>query len=110
MNSKSQGGEIDAKITPSGDEDYYNNYVYKKGWTYKGENLGNPLLTSNKYARRDLPAMYCLKGHDLLRLGRPREAAAAFDEALKLQPRSRMALDGKARALAALASLEVEKY
>lgn len=56
MNSKSQGGEIDAKITPSGDEDYYNNYVYKKGWTYKGENLGNPLLTSKKYARQDLPA------------------------------------------------------
>lgn len=56
MNSKSQGGEIDAKITPSGDEDYYNNYVYKKGWTYKGENLGNPLLTSKKYARQNLPA------------------------------------------------------
>lgn len=56
MNSKSQGGEIDAKITPSGDEDYYNNYVYVNGWTYKGENLGNPLMTSRKYARKDLPA------------------------------------------------------
>jgi hypothetical protein len=67
-------------------------------------------LTYPPNARRDLPAMYCLKGHDLLRLGRPREAATAFDEALKLQPRSRMALDGKTRALAALASLEVEKY
>jgi hypothetical protein len=57
MNSKSQGGEIDAKITPSGDEDYYNNYLYKNGWTYKGENLGSPLLTSNKYARKNLPAI-----------------------------------------------------
>ncbi len=56
MNSKSQGGEIDAKITPSGDEDYYNNYVYVNGWTYKGENLGNPLMTSRKYARTNLPA------------------------------------------------------
>lgn len=56
MNSKSQGGEADAKITPSGDEDYYNNYVYKKGWSYKGENLGNPLMTSSKYARKNLPA------------------------------------------------------
>lgn len=57
MSSKSQGGEIDAKITPSGDEDYYNNYLYPKGWTYKGENLGNPLLTSKKYARTNLPAI-----------------------------------------------------
>ncbi|MCF2518441.1 capsule assembly Wzi family protein [Dyadobacter sp. CY351] len=55
LNTKSQGGEIDAKITPSGDEDYYNNFIYTKGWTYKGENLGNPLLTSRKYARKDLP-------------------------------------------------------
>jgi hypothetical protein len=46
MNSKSQGGEPDAKITPSGDEDYYNNYLYERGWTYHGENLGNPLFTS----------------------------------------------------------------
>ncbi|WP_084439856.1 capsule assembly Wzi family protein [Dyadobacter alkalitolerans] len=57
MNSKSQGGEIDAKITPSGDEDYYNNYLYPKGWTYNGENLGNPLFTSKKYARKNLPAI-----------------------------------------------------
>jgi hypothetical protein len=56
MNTKSQGGEIDAKITPSGDEDYYNNYVYKNGWTYKGANLGNALLTTKKYARENLPA------------------------------------------------------
>jgi hypothetical protein len=56
INTKSQGGEIDAKITPSGDEDYYNNYIYVKGWNYKGENIGNPLVTSKTYARRDLPA------------------------------------------------------
>lgn len=56
MNSKSQGGELDAKITPSGDEDYYNNYLYPSGWTYNGENLGNPLLTSKRYARKNLPA------------------------------------------------------
>lgn len=53
--TKSQGGEIDAKITPSGDEDYYNNYIYDKGWSYKNENLGNPLLTSRPYARKGLP-------------------------------------------------------
>ncbi|SKC18469.1 capsule assembly Wzi family protein [Dyadobacter psychrophilus] len=55
INTKSQGGEIDAKITPSGDEDYYNNYIYLKGWSYKGENIGNPLVTSAKYSRKDLP-------------------------------------------------------
>ncbi len=56
LNSKSQGGELDAKITPSGDEDYYNNFIYASGWTYKGENLGNPLLTNRNYARKELPS------------------------------------------------------
>ncbi len=55
LNSKSQGGELDAKITPSGDEDYYNNYMYMQGWSYEGENLGNPLLTNRMYARKELP-------------------------------------------------------
>lgn len=54
FNSKSQAGELDAKYTPSGDENYYNNYIYYLGWSYKGENLGNPLLTNRKYAREDL--------------------------------------------------------
>jgi hypothetical protein len=56
VNTTSQGGEADAKITPSGDEDYYNNYIYVKGWNYQGENIGNPLITSKTYARKDLPA------------------------------------------------------
>lgn len=56
LNSKSQGGEPDAKITPSGDEDYYNNFTYTQGWSYQGENLGNPLLTNRNYMREDLPA------------------------------------------------------
>lgn len=49
--SKSQGGELDAPITPSGDEDYYNNYIYAQGWTYKGQNLGNNFFTQKKYAK-----------------------------------------------------------
>lgn len=53
--TKSQGGEPSAKITPSGDENYYNG-MYTEGWTYLQENLGSPLLTSRKYARADLPA------------------------------------------------------
>lgn len=55
LNSKSQGGEADAKITPSGDENYYNG-TYKEGWTYFGENLGNPLLTNRNYSRAGLPS------------------------------------------------------
>lgn len=55
-NSTSQGGEADAKPTPSGDEDYYNNYIYEVGWSYMGENLGNNLITTRKYARSGLPS------------------------------------------------------
>jgi hypothetical protein len=54
LSTKSQGGEIDAKLTPSGDENYYNNDIYTSGWTYKGENLGSNFLTNVKYARPEL--------------------------------------------------------
>lgn len=53
--SKSQGGEPDAPITPSGDEDYYNNYLYYHAWSYKNENIGNNFLTNRLHARKDLP-------------------------------------------------------
>lgn len=53
--TKNQAGEIDSKVTNSGDEDYYNNYVYADGWQYQGLNLGNPLLTTNAYIRAGLP-------------------------------------------------------
>lgn len=53
--SKSQGGELDAKITPSGDEDYYNNYLYLNGWRYKSENLGSNFITNRNYLRNGLP-------------------------------------------------------
>ncbi|ANH80640.1 hypothetical protein A8C56_06270 [Niabella ginsenosidivorans] len=56
LGSKNQGGGLHAKITPSGDEDYYNNYLYTDGWTYKEQNLGNNLFTNKKYARSNLPA------------------------------------------------------
>lgn len=56
MATKSQGGELDAKVTPSGDEDYYNNYLYPMGWTYQEENLGNNFLTNKKYQRKELPS------------------------------------------------------
>lgn len=55
--SKSQGGELNAKATPSGDEDYYNNYLYLNGWRYKSENIGNNFITNSKYIRKELPIL-----------------------------------------------------
>ncbi len=53
--SKSQGGEVDSKPRKSPDEDYYNNFLYYNGWSYQEENLGNALITSEKYIRENLP-------------------------------------------------------
>jgi len=53
--TKSQGGEVDSKPRSSGAEDYYNNFLYSHGWSYQGENLGNPFLTSQKYIREGYP-------------------------------------------------------
>ncbi len=55
FNTKSQGGEVNSKSRPSSYEDYYNNFQYLNGWSYKGENIGNPLITSRKYINQDLP-------------------------------------------------------
>ncbi|MEH6407087.1 MAG: capsule assembly Wzi family protein, partial [Leeuwenhoekiella sp.] len=49
--SKNQAGELGSKYTPSGDEDYYNSYIYSEGWSYKGLALGNPLFTTREAAK-----------------------------------------------------------
>ncbi|MEJ5961334.1 capsule assembly Wzi family protein [Pedobacter immunditicola] len=49
--SKNQGGYPWSTPTLSGDEDYYNNYYYQEGWSYKDNGIGNPLITQNKYAK-----------------------------------------------------------
>lgn len=49
--SKNQAGEVWSKATNSGDEDYYNNYYYPQGWSYRGLNLGNPLITRKDDAK-----------------------------------------------------------
>jgi hypothetical protein len=56
FNSKSQGGEIDSKPRTSGAENYYNNFLYYTGWTYKGNNIGSSLLTTKKYIKEGYPA------------------------------------------------------
>lgn len=53
--SKNQAGETWSPVTPSGDEDYYNNYVYSEGWSYKQIGLGTPFIENRKYIRTDLP-------------------------------------------------------
>lgn len=42
--SKDQAGYPWSKPTASGDEDYYNNYYYTEGWSYRGQGLGSPLI------------------------------------------------------------------
>ncbi|PWU05170.1 MAG: hypothetical protein C5B52_00055 [Bacteroidetes bacterium] len=55
MYSKNQAGETWSPVTPSGDEDYYNNYLYAQGWSYKETGLGTPLIENRKYIRTDHP-------------------------------------------------------
>jgi hypothetical protein len=49
--SNNQGGEVWSKPTPSGPEDYYNNYYYRRGWSYQDVGLGNPFITPRNIAR-----------------------------------------------------------
>jgi hypothetical protein len=49
--SKDQAGYPWSKATDSGDEDYYNNFYYGNGWTYKGMGLGSPLITQKSDAK-----------------------------------------------------------
>lgn len=42
--SKDQAGYPWSKVTASGDEDYYNNFEYLEGWSYKDHGLGTPFI------------------------------------------------------------------
>jgi hypothetical protein len=54
--SKSQGGESWSKPRPSGAEDYYNNWQYMNGWSYKGIGIGNPFINPRDYTLEELPS------------------------------------------------------
>ena len=54
--TKNQAGELWSPLTPSGDEDYYNNYQYIQGWSYKGIGIGNPFICTRAFTREGLPA------------------------------------------------------
>jgi len=49
--TKNQAGERWSKPTPSGDEDYYNNFYYSEGWSYNSIGIGTPFITPNHLAR-----------------------------------------------------------
>ena len=53
--TKNQGGAIfdyDAGIF--GNDNYFNHYVYKQGWSYKGRSLGTPLISSQTLTRESI--------------------------------------------------------
>ena len=54
--TKNQAGELSSPKTRSGAENYYNNYQYTQGWSYMGQNLGNPFIIDRTYARQNLVA------------------------------------------------------
>lgn len=54
--TKHQAGEFGSKRTNSGDEDYYNNYFYVKGWSYNGLGIGTPLISPKHSTRSGLPS------------------------------------------------------
>ncbi len=49
--SKNQAGYPWSTPTKSGDEDYYNNFFYSEGWSYKNLGLGTPLIVAANLAR-----------------------------------------------------------
>jgi hypothetical protein len=53
--SKDQAGYPWSRYTPSGDENYYNNYEYAQGWSYKGLGLGNPFISTRNSTKAGLP-------------------------------------------------------
>jgi hypothetical protein len=53
--TKNQAGELWSTPTPSGDENYYNNYQYTEGWSYNGVGLGNPFIGTRDYIQKEHP-------------------------------------------------------
>ena len=56
LNTKSQGGDIfDPNTKVFGRDNYYNHYVYKQGWSYRGRSLGTPVIPTQDLQRSDIP-------------------------------------------------------
>jgi hypothetical protein len=48
-----QSGAEEVSDSTYGWDDYYNNYLYRGGWVYKGKVVGNPMLTLGQNEIRD---------------------------------------------------------
>lgn len=56
LSTKNQGGSIfDTNTKVFGRDNYYNHYVYKQGWSYRGRSLGTPVIPTQDLQRTDLP-------------------------------------------------------
>jgi hypothetical protein len=54
--TKSQAGETWHNL-PSGPENYYSNYQYPKGWSYRGNNLGTGFISNRTNVRKNLSTL-----------------------------------------------------
>lgn len=55
--SKNQAGKFWSPATPSGDENYYNNYnQYYEGWSYQRTGIGSPFMPDRAYTQSNLPS------------------------------------------------------
>jgi hypothetical protein len=53
--TKNQAADAVKRLGLLGYEDYYNNYIYRKGWSYYGNVLGTPLITTTLDGKNELP-------------------------------------------------------
>lgn len=53
--TKNQAADAVKRLGLLGYEDYYNNYIYSKGWSYHGNALGTPLITTTLDGKDALP-------------------------------------------------------
>ncbi|MCF0075253.1 capsule assembly Wzi family protein [Dyadobacter sp. CY261] len=53
--TKNQGGAVfDFNTSTFGMDDYFNHYVYNRGWSYKGRTLGSPIIAPQSSFRPEL--------------------------------------------------------
>jgi hypothetical protein len=56
LSTKNQAADSWSRLNLLGYEDYYNNYIYTQGWSYKGLGLGTPFVTQANLANENLPS------------------------------------------------------
>ena len=53
--TKNQAAKSVSSLNLLGYEDYYNNYIYTQGWSYKSAGLGSPFITKRDDAEGNIP-------------------------------------------------------